>query len=128
MNPSIEQRIAPIVLTPHTLLTPVTKEFVADTVSGGVWVNVTPQKVIRMGVNGSIPGENFHAVSVFESPSPVLIGIVATSPPCGLNTSQQVANKRNPLPPYWSGTPQNWTLSLTETCPMTWILRQFSAK
>ena len=39
MNLRIDQKIVLIVLAPHTLLTPATKEVVADAASGGTWVN-----------------------------------------------------------------------------------------
>ena len=55
---------------------------------------MTPRKVSRTGVNRIIPGGICHAVSIVEPPSPVLIGIVATPPPCGLNARRQVENKR----------------------------------
>ena len=94
MNPRIDQSIAPIALAPHTRLTHMTKEVIADAVSGGAWVNRTPRKISRKGANGNTTGYIFHAVSVFEPPSPVLIGIVTTSPPFGFNTIQQVVNIR----------------------------------
>ena len=78
----------PIVLAPHTLFTPTKKEVVADAALGSAWVNRTLRQLIRTGFNGSTPGENFHAVSVAELPSPAIIGIFATYPPCGLNTSK----------------------------------------
>ena len=51
----------------------------------------------------STPGDIRHAVSVVEPPSPVLIGTVSTSSPCGLNASQQVANKRQSNTPNLVG-------------------------
>ena len=74
-------------MAPQTLLKPATKEVVADAASGGEWVNRTPWQVIRMWVNRSAPGDIRNSVSVVEAPYPVLIGIVVTSLPCGLNTS-----------------------------------------
>ena len=94
MNPVIYQGIAPIVMAPQMLLAPVTNEVGVEAVSSGAWVKRTPWQVIRAGVDGSTLGDIRHAVSVIEPPSPVLIGISATYPHCGLNTSQQVANKR----------------------------------
>ena len=41
----------------------------------------------------------FNDVSVVEITSPVLIVIVTTSPPCGLNMIHQVANKRQSTHP-----------------------------
>ena len=46
MNPRIDQRIAPILIVPQTILMPSTKEVVVDTASGGTWVNRTPREVI----------------------------------------------------------------------------------
>ena len=68
MNPWIDQGISPIVLAPHTLLAPVTKEVVADAASGGAWVNRTTWKLIRTGVKGSTPGGIRNDVSVVEIP------------------------------------------------------------
>ena len=54
-------------------------------------------------VDGSTSGNIIHAVSVFEPLSPVMIGIVATYSPCGLNVIQQVANKRQSTSPALVG-------------------------
>ena len=43
MNPSINQRIAPFVVAPQTLLAPATEEVVTDTALGGAWTNRTPR-------------------------------------------------------------------------------------
>ena len=64
MNPMIDQMIAPIVLVPQTFLTPATNEFVVDTALGGAWVNRSPRKVSRMGVDRSTPGNIHDTVSV----------------------------------------------------------------
>ena len=96
INPGIYQRVAPIVLAPQMLLMPVMKEFDTDMVLGGAWVNRNTWQGIRTGPGGSTPGYILYAVRVVEDPYLVLIGIVPTSPPCGLNASQQVANKRKP--------------------------------
>ena len=95
MNPGIDQRIAPILVAPQTLLTPATKEVVADAASGGAWVNRTPRKPIRTGVDGSTPGNIRNSVSAENSLSRFLIGIFATSPTCGLNSGLQVSNKQH---------------------------------
>ena len=91
---------------PQALLAPVTKEVVADTASGGAWINRNPWQVIRTGVNGSTPGNIHNTVSVVEPPSPFLIEIVANSPSCGLNAIQQVANKWQSTSPYLVGQTQ----------------------
>ena len=87
MNPDIDQGIAPILLAPQTLLEPEKKEVVADAASGSAWVNRTLRQVIRTEVVGSTPGNIIHNVSVVEPFPPIIIGIIATSPPCGLGTS-----------------------------------------
>ena len=99
MNPKIYQSIALIVLEPKAFLTPATKEVVADTELGGVWVNSSTRQLSRMGVNGSTPGNILHDVSIVELPSPVLIRKIATPPSCGLSASQQVANKQQSTSP-----------------------------
>ena len=109
----IEQMIAL-----EMLFTPVTEEVEADTSSGGAWVNMTPQQLVQAGFDGSTPENIRHAVSVIEPSCPVLIGIVVTFPPFVLNASYQVANKWRSSPPDLVRHTQNWTLSLTESCPM----------
>ena len=94
MNPGIDQGVAPILLAPQTLLVPATKEVITDAELGGAWVNMTPWQVSQTGVDRSTPGNICHAVIVVGPPSPVLIRIVSTSPSCVINTSYQVANKR----------------------------------
>ena len=79
-----------------------------------MWVNRTLQKVSRTGVNGSTPGDIFNSVRVVEHPSSLLIGIVPTSPPYGLNASHQIANRRQSASPSLFGQTQNWRLSLTK--------------
>ena len=64
MNPSIDQRIAPIVVAPQTLLTPDMKEVVTDEALGGAWVNRTPWQVISTGINGSNLGYIFNDVRI----------------------------------------------------------------
>ena len=93
-NPGIYQGVGPIIFAPQMLLTPATKEVIADTASGGELVNRTPWQVIRMGVNGITPGNIHNDIGIIEPSSPVLIGIVETSSSCGLNVSQEVGNKR----------------------------------
>ena len=75
-------------------MVPATKEVITDAELGGAWVNMTPWQVSQTGVDRSTPGNICHAVIFVEPPCPVLIGIVATSPPCVINASYQVANKR----------------------------------
>ena len=128
INPRINQRIAPIVLEPQTLLTNAMKEAATDTASGGTWVNRTPRRVSQTGVNGSNPGDIYHTVRIVEPPSLFLIRTVYTSPPCSLNAIHQVANKRQSTPPALVGNTQKWTLLLTESCPMIWIMSPFSER
>ena len=70
------------------------KEVVTDAALASVWKNRTPRQVSRTGVNGNTPGKNCNAISVIELTSPVMIGIVGTSPPCSLNVIQQISNKQ----------------------------------
>ena len=94
MNQRIGQRIAPILVAPQTLLTPATKKVAVDAASGGAWVNRTSQLVSRAGVDKSTPGNICNSVGVKHAPSPFLIGIISTSPPCGINRSLKVENKQ----------------------------------
>ena len=93
INQGIYQGIALIILAPHTLLKLVMKKVVADAASGGTWVNRTIRQVRRAGFNGSTPGHITNTGSISEPPYPVLIGIVSSSPPCGVDDIQKVANK-----------------------------------
>ena len=106
VNPKIDQRIALIVVAPQTLLTLATKEVVADAALGGVCVNRTMWQVIRTGVDRNTPGDIFNAVSIKHSPYPVPIGILATSPPCGLRGILQVAKKWISKSPGFGGNTQ----------------------
>ena len=96
---------------------PVTKEVVADTASSGARVNRNPYKVSRTGVNGSTPGNNGHAVSVEHVPSPVMIGVVGTYPPGGLNRILQVAIKRKSTSPDLVGNTQKLDAVVGENFP-----------
>ena len=93
-NPGIDQDIAAIKLTPHTLLTPATKKIIVDAASGGVWTSMTNRKLSRTGVNKSNQGDIANAICIVEMFSPVLIEIIGTDPPCGLNLIQEVGNIR----------------------------------
>ena len=83
-----------VLLAPKTLLAPATKEVVAEVTLGGAWFKRTLRKVSRTESSGSTPGYIRNAVSIIEHPSPILIIIVPTSPPCVLDMIHQVANKR----------------------------------
>ena len=102
-NPKIYNRIALIGGDSKTLLTSTTEEVVADAALGSVWVKRTPRQVIRTGVDGSTPGNIINDVSFENSPSPVLIGIVDTYPPCGLSGRLQVAKKWQSTSPGLGG-------------------------
>ena len=99
MNPRIDQSIVLIVLVPQTLLMPATKEVAANAMLGDAWVNRTPRQVSHEEVDGSTPGNIRCAVRIIEPPSPVLIRIFSTSPPCGFNKIQKVVNKRKSTSP-----------------------------
>ena len=128
MNPRIDQRIAPIVMEPHTILTPAAKKVVANTASGVAWVNRNPQQVIQTGVNGSTPCDIRNDVSVKYAPAPVLIEIIDNSPTCSLSGILKVVKNSIPVPQAGSEKPKNWTLLLTESCPIISILCPFSAR
>ena len=64
-------------------------------------------KLKTTGVNGSTPGDVCIYVTVKHAPSPVLIGIVATSSPCGLSGRLQVAKKKQYISPGLGGNTQN---------------------
>ena len=72
-NPGIDQGILEIRLTPQALLMPASKEIAADALPGGAWVYRTPRKVIRTGINGSIPGEIGNIIGIIEVSSPDMI-------------------------------------------------------
>ena len=93
MKPRIQQRIEQTVVAPQTPLPPETKEGVTDAALVGVWVNRTLRRVSRTGVNGRNTGDIHHAVSVEHAPYPVLIVVVVTYSPCGINGILKVANK-----------------------------------
>ena len=93
-NPWIDQEISEIKLTPQTLLTPATKVIVTDAASGGAWMFSTLRQASRTGVNGRIPWNIGNAIGIVEPSYPVMIGIIGTTPPCGLNIRQEVWNKR----------------------------------
>ena len=88
MKPGIDRGISPIVLAPQTLLVTAKEEVTMNTASSGAWINRTPRKIIRTGVDRITPGNILNTVSVVESTSIVLVVIVATYTPWGLNTSQ----------------------------------------
>ena len=75
------------------LLKPVTKEVIADTACGDVWVNWTYGQVSRTGVGGSNPGDTGLAVRSKPDPSPVLIVSPTISPYCGISGSLKVGKK-----------------------------------
>ena len=100
MNPRIDQSIAQIVVAPHMLLIPTTNKVVADAALRSAWVNRTPPRGSRTGVDGSTPGDMGPVVRVKHSPSPVLIIVVGTSPLCGINGVLQVVKKWQSTSPY----------------------------
>ena len=98
-NPGIDQWIAAIRFTPQTLVSNVTKKIVADAASSGAWTYSTLQQVSRTGVDGRNPVDIFNAIGIIEPYSPVLIGIIGISSPCGLKVIQEVSNKRQSTSP-----------------------------
>ena len=67
---------------------------------------MTPRQVIRVGVNGSTPCDIHNDISVKNSPCPVLVGKIDTSPPFVFNDIMQVSNKRQSNPPSLVGNTQ----------------------
>ena len=93
MNLIIDHRILLTVVAPKTLLTPATKEVVADAKTGGAWINRNQQRVCRTGVDESTSGDIFNAVRIKHAPYKVLIIIFSTSPTGGQRESLHAANK-----------------------------------
>ena len=94
MNPGIDQGIAAIVLVPHMLLPPVTKEIVAYADYSGAWTSINTRQVSRTDANIITPGNIGNNIGIVEPSSPILIGNIGTAPPCGLNVIQEVGDKR----------------------------------
>ena len=99
MNSEIDQFISEILLTTQIILMPTTKDIVADAALGGMWMSRTPRRVSRTGVDRTNPGDIGNAIGIVEPTSPVLIGIIGTAPPCGLNVRQEFGDKRKSTPP-----------------------------
>ena len=97
-NQGIDQRIEDIRLAPKMLLIPATKEIVADAAPGGACIHSNPRQLIRTGVDGFTPGNIGNDIDIVKPSSPVLIGMIGTAPPCGLNLSQEVGDKRKSTP------------------------------
>ena len=74
MDPRIDDSIATCSGTPHTLVTPTTKELVTDTAFRSARVLRTPMYVIRKGSYGTTPRDTPHSVRNSWDNSPVLIG------------------------------------------------------
>ena len=108
MNPSIDQGIAPIILSPQTLLTSARKEVIVDAALCSAWVHWTQWQVSSMGVDGSTPGYILNVVIIVELSFPVLIGIVVTSPPWVINVSQDFGNKWRSTSPGLVGQSQKF--------------------
>ena len=92
LPPPTNSIISVIKLTSQTLLTSAAKENIADAKSGGAWMYKTPRRVTRTEVGGCILGGIGNSISIIETPLPDLIGIVGTTPPCGLNLIQEVGD------------------------------------
>ena len=106
-NPRFYNRIVTIGRSSQTLLVPSTKEVIADAACGSAWANRNPPQVIRTGVYRITPGDVCNSVSVKHAPSPVLIGNVTNSPPCGIISSLKVSNKwQSASPVLGSNTPK----------------------
>ena len=92
INPGVDRWIAPIILTPQTLLTSATKEKIMDAGLGGAWTSRTLQIGSRTGVNRRTTVDIGNAIGIVETSSPVLTGIILTTTLCGLNLSQEVVD------------------------------------
>ena len=94
LPPSTNPGIVVVVLTPPTLLTPVTNEIVVEAASGGAWASRTPRQFSKTGVNRSTPGNIGNYIVIVETSSLDIIVIIGTAPPCGLNMVQEVGDIR----------------------------------
>ena len=94
MEPNIDDRIAKILGAYQKILTPATKEVVADVVCDGVWVNWTLRQVIQTVRDGSTPFNTGMDVRSNPDPSLVLIGSPITPPACGISGRLQVGKKQ----------------------------------
>ena len=99
MDAKIYNSIAIIGGASQNLLTPATKEVVADAACGSVWVNRTLRHVSRTERDGSTPGGTGMVVRSKPDPSPVMIGIPTISPACVLSGRFQVRKKRQSTTP-----------------------------
>ena len=63
MNPQIDDWIATCSGTPHTTVTPLTKEVITDAACSSARVIRSPRHVIRTSRDGTTPGDTLHAVS-----------------------------------------------------------------
>ena len=99
MDPRIDNRTANIGGASQTLLTPATKEVVADAARGSAWVHRNPRHVIQVVRNGSTPGDTGLVVRSKPDPSPVLIGSTAILPDCGISGSLKFGNKQQSTSP-----------------------------
>ena len=89
-----------IVLAPQMPMTPAAKKIFTDDTLGNACTNRTPHQVSRKGVRGTTPGKIVHACEISKTSSQTLIGIIGTTaPPCGLNVSPDIGNKRQPAIP-----------------------------
>ena len=92
LSPPTNSDTTTITLIPPALLTHVTKGIFTDVASGGTWASRTLRRVSKTGIDGSTPGGNDNAIGIVETYSPDLLGIIGTSPTCGINLSQEVGD------------------------------------
>ena len=83
MDPRIGDRISTCGVTPNTLVSPTTKEVITDAACSSAWVNWTPRHEIRMGRDGTTPGNCAIDVRYPQNKPPVLIGVITVSPTSG---------------------------------------------
>ena len=69
LNPGVDQGIAPIILASQMLLTPVTKEVVADVVLGGAWKTRLRGELVEMALRESPQATFVMMLAVLNLPS-----------------------------------------------------------
>ena len=112
MDTRIDDSIATCSGTPHTLVTPTTKEVVMDAVQSSARVLQNTRHFIRTDRDGNNPGDTPHTVTSPRSNSPFLIGGIGVSLASENSGSLQVFNKQQYTISEKLGIPKNTTLPL----------------
>ena len=86
-------------LTPQTLMKPAVQEIFVNATSINAWISMTPRRIIRTGIDGSIPISNPIQSGMRKYSNPDSsdsdgtrvtrnrVSIGGTAPNCGLNVS-----------------------------------------